>query len=61
MRLLIEILVLAALIFVGWTTPFRDRVDRAKTTITSALDSMGGTLQKNQDQSVRRYESRERH
>jgi hypothetical protein len=55
MRLLIEVLVLAALILVGWTTPFKDRVDRAKTTITSALDSMGGTLQKHQDKEVRRY------
>ena len=61
MRLLIEILVIAALIFFGWQTPFKERADRAKERITSALDSMGGTLQKHQDSSVRRYESRERH
>ena len=61
MRLLVELFVIAALIFFGWNTPFKERADRAKATITSTLDSMGGTLQKNQDQSVRRYESRERH
>ena len=55
MRLLIEVLIIAALIFFGWTTPFKDRADVAKANITSALDKMGGSLQKNQDKSVRRY------
>src|SRR5438876_9599644 len=55
MRLLAEILIIAALIFYGWTTPFKDHVARTKATITSALDSMGGTLQKHQDKSVKRY------
>jgi hypothetical protein len=56
MRLLIEALIIAALIFVGWTTPFKDYADRANRTITSTLDELGGKLQKNQDKSVRRYE-----
>ena len=53
MRLLVELLVIAALIFLGWTTPFKQYADRAKGTITSALDEMGGTLQKHQDKSVK--------
>jgi hypothetical protein len=61
MRLLVEILIIAALIFFGWTTPFKDRADLAKANITSALDRMGGSLQKNQDKSVRRYSLPQRH
>src|SRR6478735_6680055 len=41
MRLLAEILIIAALIFLGWNTPFKERADRTKATITSAFDSMG--------------------
>ena len=55
MRLLAEILVIAALIFFCWNTPFKDHVARTKATITSALDSMGSTLQKHEDKSVKRY------
>ena len=55
MRLLVELLVVAAVIYLGWNMPYKERVDRAKTTITSTLDSMGGRLQKQQDKSVRRY------
>ena len=55
MRLLAEILVIALLIFFGWNKPFKDQVARAKATITSTLDGMGGTLQKHQDKSVKRY------
>ncbi len=55
MRLLVELLVIAALIFLGWTTPFKDHVAKANKTITSALDEMGGGLQKHQDKSVKRY------
>ena len=55
MRLLVEILIVAAVIFLGWNTPFKERADRAKATITSTLDSMGGTLQKHHDKDVRRY------
>ena len=55
MRLLVELLVIAALIFLGWNTPFKDHVAKANKTITSALDSMGGNLQKHEDKSVKRY------
>jgi len=55
MRLLAEILIIAALIYVGWNTPFKQYADRAHRTITSTLDEMGGTLQKHQDKSVKRY------
>jgi hypothetical protein len=60
MRLLVEISVIAAVIYFGWNTPFKEPVGRAKATITSVLDGMGGTLQKHQDESVRRYQRRER-
>ena len=55
MRLIAEILIIAALIFFGWNTPFKQYADRANRTITSTLDGMGGSLQKHQDKSVKRY------
>jgi hypothetical protein len=57
-RLAVEIVIIAAVIFFGWNKPFKDWTAQANTTITSAFDSLGGNLQKNQDQSVRRYEAR---
>ena len=55
MRLFVEILIIAAVIAFGWNKPFKDWTDQAKTKITYTLDSLGGSLQKNQDSSVRRY------
>ena len=55
MRLLAEIVIIAALIYFGWNTPFKDQVARANTTINSKLHGVGSKLQKNQDPSVRRY------
>jgi len=55
MRLLAEIVIIAVLIFFGWNKPFKDQVAQANRTITSALDGLGGNLQKNQDKEVRRY------
>jgi hypothetical protein len=55
MRLFVEILIIAALISVGWRTPFKDYADRAKTTIDWNLHRVGHNMQKNQDESVRRY------
>jgi len=55
MRLLVEILIIAALIYVGWNTPFNQYADQARTKITSALNGLGSTLQKHQDKSVKRY------
>jgi hypothetical protein len=58
MRLLVEILIVIALVYFGWDTPFKEDAAQAKRTITSTLNSLGSALQKNQDQSVRRYEAR---
>ena len=55
MRLLAELVIIAALISYGWTTPFKDHVAEAKWTITNQLHGLGKGLQKNQDESVRRY------
>jgi hypothetical protein len=57
-RLLIEVVIIAALIFLAWNRPFGEMAAEAKITINSAFDSLGGSLQKNQDPSVRRYEAR---
>jgi hypothetical protein len=48
-------LIIAALIFYGWNTPFKDHVAQANTTINNKLHGVGSKLQKNQDPSVRRY------
>src|SRR5262245_6172127 len=55
MRLLVEVLIIAAVIYFGWNKPFKEYAFKAKTTITSKLDGLGGTLQKHQDSSVKRY------
>jgi len=55
MRLVVEILIVAALIYFGWNKSFKEQVARANTTITSKLHGVGSKLQKNQDPSVRRY------
>jgi hypothetical protein len=46
MRLLAEILIIAALIYSGWNKPFKDRVAQANRTITSKLHGLGSALQK---------------
>jgi hypothetical protein len=55
MRLLAEILIIAALIFFGWNTPFKEQVSQASTTIQTKLHGLGKGLQKHEDPSVRRY------
>jgi hypothetical protein len=55
MRVLVEILIVAAVIYFGWNKPYKEYVDRAKEKITSTLDGMGSTLQKHEDKSVKRY------
>jgi hypothetical protein len=55
MRLLAEIVIIAAVISIGWNKPFKDQVAQASTTIESKLHGTGAKLQKNQDPSVRRY------
>jgi hypothetical protein len=55
MRLLGEIIIIAAVIFLGWNKPFKEQVAQASTTIESKLHGTGSKLQKNQDPSVKRY------
>ena len=55
MRLLAEILIIAALIYLGWNTPFKEQVSQASTTIQTKLHGLGKGLQKHEDPSVRRY------
>ena len=55
MRLIAEILIIAALIYFGWNKPFNEYVAQANTTITTKLHGVGSKLQKHQDPSVRRY------
>jgi hypothetical protein len=54
MRLLVEILIIAALIYLGWSKPFKDQVAQANRTITANLHGLGSKLQKHEDPSVRR-------
>jgi hypothetical protein len=54
-RLLVDIVIIAAVIFWGWNQPFKDWAAQAYTKINSTFDSLGGSLQKHQDPSVRRY------
>jgi hypothetical protein len=55
MRFLAELVIIATLIFYGWTTPFKDHVAQANRKIQTTLHGLGSALQKNQDPSVRRY------
>jgi hypothetical protein len=55
MRLLAEIVIIAALISLGWSKPFKDQFAQANTTITTKLHDLGSKLQKHQDPSVRRH------
>jgi hypothetical protein len=55
MRLIVEIVIIAAVIALGWNTPYKDWSDQTYKKITLTLDSFGGSLQKHQDESVRRY------
>ena len=55
MRLVVEIVIIAAVIFLGWNTPFKVWTAQTYGKINSTFDSMGGNLQKHQDPSVKRY------
>jgi hypothetical protein len=55
MRLVVEIVIIGALISLGWNKPFKDWTAQANTTINSNLHRAGSTLQKHQDPSVRRH------
>ncbi len=55
MRLLVEILIVATVIYFGWNKPFKEYAAKATTTITKKIDGLGSNLQKHEDSSVRRY------
>jgi hypothetical protein len=55
MRLLAELVIIAALISLGWNKPFKEQVAQANTTISTKLHGLGSKMQKHQDPSVRRY------
>jgi hypothetical protein len=55
MRFLAELVIIAAVIFLGWNKPFKEQLASASTTIESKLHGTGTKLQKNQDSSVKRY------
>jgi hypothetical protein len=54
-RLIIEIAIIAAVIYLGWNKPFGERVGQTNSSVNATLDRWGGDLQKNQDSSVKRY------
>jgi len=56
-RLLIEIAIIAAVIWFGWNKPFGEWVGQKIGKVNSGLDELGGDLQKNQDSSVKRYQT----
>jgi len=55
MRLVVEIVIIGAVISLGWSKPFKDWTDQANRTITSALHGAGSKLQKHQEPSVKRH------
>jgi len=54
-RLLIEVVIIGGLIWFAWNKPFGVWTSQTYTSISDAFDRLGGSLQKNQDQSVKRY------
>jgi predicted negative regulator of RcsB-dependent stress response len=55
MRVVVVIVIIGGLIWLGWRTPFKQRFDEAKRTITSELNDLSKKQQKNQDASVKRH------
>ena len=58
MRLLVEILIVCAVIYFGWNKPYKEYAARVNKNITAKLDGLGGNLQKHEDSSVKRYQTR---
>jgi hypothetical protein len=54
-RLLAELIIIAALISLGWSKPFKEQFAQANTAITTKLSGLGSKMQKHEDPSVRRY------
>jgi hypothetical protein len=55
MRVVVVVVIIGGLISLGWRTPFKQRFDEAKRTITSELNDLSKKQQKNQDASVKRH------
>ena len=55
MRLVVEIVIIGAVISLGWSKPFKEHFAYVNKTITSTLNGVGSKLQKHQDPSVKRH------
>jgi len=55
MRLLVEVVLIAAVFSLGWGKPFKERFAEVNRIITSTLHDVGAKLQKHQDHSVKRH------
>ena len=53
MRLVIEVVIIGAVISLGWSKPFKERFAYVNRTITSTLHDIGKKPQKKQDNSVK--------
>jgi hypothetical protein len=54
MRLLVEVVIIGAVISLGWGKPFKGHFAEVNRIITSTLHDVGSKLQKHQDPSVKR-------
>jgi len=55
MRFVIEVVIIGAVIFLGWSKPFKEHFAQANRTITSTLHGVGSKAQKHEDPSVKRH------
>jgi hypothetical protein len=55
MRFVIEVVIIGAVISLGWAKPFKEYFAQANRITTSALHDVGSKLQKHQDSSVKRH------
>jgi len=55
MRFVIEVVIIGAVISLGWAKPFKEHFAYLNRTITSTLHDAGSKSQKHQDPSVKRH------
>ena len=53
MRFVVEVVIIGAVISLGWSKPFKEYYAQANRTITSGLHDIGKKPQKKQDNSVK--------
>ena len=53
MRFVIEVVIIGAVISLGWSKPFKEYYAQANRTITSRLHDIGKKPQKKQDNSIK--------